>query len=171
MSLNLKQQTFPASERARLIKLIHIAKKQLGVGEEDYRALLSSLTGQESCKEMDACQLNAVYHWFIDHGFKPGPGANGQGSKSPMSRHLPAEKKQPRHRAVAAWIELYRLGIVRDGSHEALRTFVRNKLEKRMRILPGVDPLAACTHKQMAEVIQALETWRDKELEKRHANH
>lgn len=56
--------------KPQLIRLIHVAKTQLGMDDETYRAKLDALTGKTSCSQMSLDQLNAVYQSFKDAGFK-----------------------------------------------------------------------------------------------------
>ena len=54
--------------RKEMIKKIHIAKADLGLDGDRYRALLSGVTGKESCKDMDLRELNAVYRQMEKDG-------------------------------------------------------------------------------------------------------
>ena len=50
--------------------LIHIAKKQLGLTDEHYRAILSALTGCETSKHLDQRDFEAVMQHMASLGFK-----------------------------------------------------------------------------------------------------
>lgn len=50
--------------------LIHVAKKQLGLKDDDYRALLSGVAGVSSSKELDAAGFDQVMESFKRLGFK-----------------------------------------------------------------------------------------------------
>ncbi|GAB0057438.1 hypothetical protein SIID45300_01766 [Candidatus Magnetaquicoccaceae bacterium FCR-1] len=57
----------------KLIAKIHIAKVQLGLDDNAYRALLESCTGKASCKEMTDRELRGVLREFERRGWKPAP--------------------------------------------------------------------------------------------------
>lgn len=62
----------PAQEkRKQLIAQIHIAKNQLGMEEENYRATLQRITGKDSCSEMKTSELVDVVKEMKRLGFKP----------------------------------------------------------------------------------------------------
>ncbi|SNT07279.1 gp16 family protein [Pseudomonas segetis] len=50
---------------------IHIAKSQLGLDDETYRALLARVAGVRSAKELNPRQIGAVLAEFERLGFKP----------------------------------------------------------------------------------------------------
>ena len=62
------------NRRTRLIKLIHVAKRQMaGMDEAAYRDFLQTATGLESCAEMNIPQLQTVYSEMRKLGFRPVP--------------------------------------------------------------------------------------------------
>ena len=59
--------------RKKLLALIHMGKKELGMDENTYRRMLRHLTGKNSCKDMDVRELNYVLNYMVvTGGFKPG---------------------------------------------------------------------------------------------------
>lgn len=52
---------------------IHIAKSQLGLDDDTYRALLARVAGVRSAKELSPRQIGAVLTEFERLGFKPKP--------------------------------------------------------------------------------------------------
>ena len=50
---------------------IHIAKKQLGMDDDTYRALLARVAGVRSAKELDPRQVSAVLREFERLGWQP----------------------------------------------------------------------------------------------------
>ena len=50
--------------------LFHIAKKQLGLTDEHYRAILSTLTGFESSKHLDQRDFETVMQHMASLGFR-----------------------------------------------------------------------------------------------------
>ena len=57
-------------ERSKIIQLIHIAKSQIGLSDEDYRAVLESTAKKTSCSEMTLFELNEVLKAMKKLGFK-----------------------------------------------------------------------------------------------------
>jgi phage gp16-like protein len=118
--------------RKRMLALIHIARKQLNLDEDTYRAVLVAVTGKESCRTMDVTELNAVIQHFESKGFKP---TGGKKKKlSPRTRHKPESLKTQIDKIRALWIECYQLGVVKDRYEGALNAFV-----KRMTGIERVD--------------------------------
>jgi len=59
--------------RRKLLALIHMGKKAMGLDEAAYRRMLRHLTGKNSCKDMDIRELNHVLNYMVVvGGFKPG---------------------------------------------------------------------------------------------------
>ncbi|SES15200.1 Mu-like prophage protein gp16 [Vreelandella subterranea] len=61
---------------------IHIAKAQLGLSDEDYRAILARKAGVRSAKELTNKTVGGVMHEFRRLGFEPKP-AKKAGRKAP----------------------------------------------------------------------------------------
>lgn len=56
--------------KPRLIRLIHIAKQQVGMSDNDYRALLANVSrGKTSSKDLTAEQLETVLRHMKAQGF------------------------------------------------------------------------------------------------------
>ena len=58
------------NDRSKIIQLIHIAKSQIGLSDEDYRAVLESTSKKSSCSEMSVFELNEVLKAMKELGFK-----------------------------------------------------------------------------------------------------
>lgn len=61
---------------------IHIAKAQLGLDDETYRAVLARVAGVRSAKDLGPRQIGAVLAEFERLGWKPAPAKNA-GRKAP----------------------------------------------------------------------------------------
>lgn len=57
-------------DRSKIIQLIHIAKSQIGLSDENYRAVLESTAKKTSCSEMTLFELNEVLKAMKKLGFK-----------------------------------------------------------------------------------------------------
>jgi phage gp16-like protein len=95
---------------------IHIAKKQLGLANEDFRAVCARLTGKESTRAMTEPERVQLVAHFESQGFKP----TFKGARRPLEGRF-AKVLQ------AFWISAWNLGIVRNKSDEALIAFVKRQ--------------------------------------------
>lgn len=95
---------------------IHVAKKQLGLDDDTYRAMLVRVTGKSSTRDMTEAERNRVVAELRAKGFKAG--STG-----------PRKKLEGRYAAKlqALWIAGWNLGIVRDRTDEALIAFVKRQ--------------------------------------------
>jgi len=59
--------------RNKLIQLIHVGKANMGLTDDDYRAVLEGVTGKQSCKDMTERQLVAVLRFMRRNGFEQLP--------------------------------------------------------------------------------------------------
>ena len=75
--------------------LVHVAKTQLGLSEEDYRSVLASV-GVKSSTELNHVQLDEVMKRFEAEGFKP------KNRRPPQMRRAKADPKAPLLRKIAA---------------------------------------------------------------------
>ena len=121
---------------------IHIAKKELGLDDEDYRDVLERVTGQRSSKGMSAIQHNAVFDEFKRLGWKAKAGTFKKSNK-PYVRMIHS-----------LWRSCYNKGVIKNGSRQALRAFVKNSTD-----ITDPDFL---TYEQASPLIEAL-----KEMEAR----
>jgi len=113
----------------RLAK-IHIARKELGLDDGTYRAILARLTGQTTSAACSDAQLDRVLDEFKTKGWKPTVVAGSAlaspraGDRRPRRADHPAASK-----ARALWISLHRLDVIRDPSEAGLEAFARRQLK------------------------------------------
>uniref|UniRef100_UPI0005532B05 phage protein GemA/Gp16 family protein n=1 Tax=Edwardsiella tarda TaxID=636 RepID=UPI0005532B05 len=56
--------------RSNAIKLIHVARRTLGLDDETYRAMLATvIPGKSSCRDMSLQELKKVINALEDKGF------------------------------------------------------------------------------------------------------
>ncbi|MCA1492722.1 regulatory protein GemA [Ensifer sp. NBAIM29] len=118
--------------------VINIAKKDLRLDEEAYRAILVRITGLASVKAMSERQRLAVVEEMKRLGFRVRRG----------SKKLPASTKPYVRLIHALWNSCHRNGVIEDGSRAALRSFVRARAE--------VDDPDFLTFAQAEPIISAL---------------
>lgn len=62
------------NRRNQQLSKIHIAKKDLAMDDDSYRAMLARVAGVTSAKDLDPRQVGAVLREFERLGWKPRPG-------------------------------------------------------------------------------------------------
>lgn len=128
--------------RNAILGKIHIAKKQLSMPDDDYRALIANITqGKTSCKDCTPTELGAIVEALIGLGFKP---AKPKVKLSPPASDTPTQSDKIR----AMWIDLDRRGIVKNRGDDALQKFVKR--------LTKVDRVEWLDHSQVVTVVAAL---------------
>ena len=65
--------------------LIHVAKTQLGLGDDDYRAVLLREAGVETSRDLDNDGFDAVMARFKALGFKPSDTPRSYGRRAGMA--------------------------------------------------------------------------------------
>ncbi len=125
-----------------MLARVHIAKKELGLDDDTYRALIHRVTGKDSAGLCDQRELGRVLDEFKVKGWAP---ASPQGARRVHA--LPADHPAAR-KARALWISLHQLGVVRNGAEEALEAFAARQL--------GVERLQWADQGQCFRLIEAL---------------
>lgn len=133
--------------RKRLIKLIHVAKRELGMDEDTYRHMLRgmpSLYGKDSAATLTLSQLQDVLDSMKKRGFKvrarPKSRTLANDDQSKLIRHL--------------WLNLHSAGAVRDNSEQALASYVKR--------IARVDDLHWLSTQQASQVIETLKKWQQR---------
>ncbi len=136
-----------AAERRALIAKIHVAKKQMQLTDDDYRAMLLRTTGEMSAADCTVAGLRAMVEEMKAKGFQAKPRA---GASTPRPADHPAARK-----ARALWISLHQLGAIDNPSEQALEAFARRQLK--------VDRMQWANQALMYKLVEAL-----KAIAKRH---
>lgn len=110
-------QTSP--HRRGMIAKVHIAKAQLGLSEDDYRAVMLRVTGRTSAGDCSDRELEQLLGEFQAKGFVASSRPRG-----PRPADHPSARK-----ARALWISLHHLGAIGDPSEKALEAFARRQLK------------------------------------------
>lgn len=131
--------------RNRLIQQIHVAKRELGLAEAEYRALLAGATGKESCSAMGPSELSAVIEALKKLGFKT------------TFKGAPDGKKSARkviRLIFGLWTECARRGVIESGERKALFSFVQR--------MTGINHPDWLDNSQANKVVEALKAMRDR---------
>ena len=106
-----KQTTY----RNRLIKLIQVARRDLGLDEPNYRGILFAQGGNESLAAMPIDGMQKVLDYLKAQGFKV------RSTKTDRKQATGKDASKVR----ALWLFLHELGAVRDPSETALTAYVQ----------------------------------------------
>lgn len=120
--------------------VINIAKSQLGLDDDVYRALLLRVTGEASLRAMSERQRLDVVAELKRKGFKM--------VSTKKARSLPVSNKRYVKYIHALWRSCANLGVIEDGSRNALRSFVKKRSD--------VDDPDFLTFDQASPIIDAL---------------
>jgi phage gp16-like protein len=132
-----------------MLAKIHIAKKQLALEDDSYRAMLMRVAGQDSAATCTPAQLEAVIAEFKRLGFT-----------AEAAKHKRSDKAYVRM-IYGIWGDLK--PYLTDHSHTALRSFVRRQT--------GQDAPEFLNPEDANLVIEGLKAWLAREQRKRAAEH
>lgn len=123
------------------IAAIHVAKSQLGLDDDTYRAKLASITGKSSTRDMSEAERQQVLKVLRGQGFGPRP---AQRKDRATGKYAP--------KLQSLWIAAWNLGIVRDKRDAAMLAFVRRQT--------GLDHTRFLSDAgDAAKAIEALKAW------------
>ena len=144
-----------AQMRQADLQKIHIAKKQLGLSEDDYRAAVSLVSKgkTDSAGELDAQGRAALLAHFKRAGFKPRKPATK--SHQPAKPDLPIGDDRDQVKKIRSlWIELHEFGAVRNSSEAGLAAYVKRIKGKEHPKFLDID--------EASDVIEQLKKWLDR---------
>ena len=101
--------------RNKLITLVHVAKRDMALDEEAYRAILVAQGGGDSLSAMPIDSIDKVLKYMKAQGFRL--------RKTKTDRKQAVGKDASKARAL--WLFLHELGVVRDPSEAALTAYVQ----------------------------------------------
>ena len=140
------------SNRQRLIRLIHVAKRDLSLDDDTYRSILQRFGRKESSSDLTVPELEQVLEHLKRSGFKvrsKGKPAKPKAVKAKPSRPLAQDAESKKIRAL--WLFLHELGAVKNPSEEALASYVKR--------IAGVDALQWISGEQAERLIETMKKW------------
>ena len=151
--------------RARCIRRIHVAKRELCIDDEEYRFMLNELTGKDSCKKLSKWELAKVESHLRKMGFKPKFQRKDGKRLSPKTRHKEDNQKTMVDKIRALWIDLHRAGVVHDGSENALEHWVE-RMSARYNRGQGIQKLEWLGQNEFVcfRVLESLKKWHAREI-------
>ncbi len=144
-----------AQMRQADLQKIHIAKKQLGLSEDDYRAAVSlaSKGKTDSAGELDAQGRAALLAHFKRSGFKPRKTATKSRQSAKPDLPIGDDREQVK-KIRSLWIELHEFGAVRNSSEASLAAYVKRIKGKEHPKFLDID--------EASDVIEQLKKWLDR---------
>lgn len=122
---------------------IHIARAQLGLDEDTYRAVLWTVARVRSARDLDWTGRKTLLEHFKSRGWRPAPPKRAKAA-TPVSGGQEGMVR-------ALWTELHAEGKVRDPSDAALGSWLkRNRWPERAEWLD---------QRQITKAIEALKKW------------
>lgn len=132
--------------RANTIKLIHVARRSLGLDDETYRVFLGSVVpGKRSCRDMSAQQLQDVLDALKERGFKP------VSSKPKASSGIVGKIR-------AVWFTMYNQGFVTSNDTTAIDAYVK-RITRQQNGGEGVAKLNWLRDEKAITVLESLKRW------------
>lgn len=133
--------------RQRLIRLIHVAKRDLALDDDTYRDILQAVGKKASSADLSVPELETVLEHLKRSGFKIR--SKPKTSQAIPSRPLAQDAESQKIRAL--WLFLHQLGAVKNPSEAALGAYTKRVI--------GVDALQWLTQPQAARLIESLKKW------------
>lgn len=162
-----EQNNKPSSDRTRLIRLVQVGRRALGLDEETYRELLTQQSGKRSAAELTLQELDKVLVAMKAAGFKPTVKRPVKGAAS--QRLSPVSGAQVRTGEIgvirAVWITMHRHGLLRDGSETALNHYVERQTVRINKGI-GVAKVAWLSDALAYRVLESLKNWHKREMVK-----
>lgn len=156
-----------SNERTRLIRLVQVGRRSLGLDEETYRELLAQQSGKRSAAELTLQELDKVLLAMKGAGFKPTVKRPDNGGK--QKRLSPARGTPTKTAEIgvirAIWINMAKHGLLRDGSETALNHYVERQTV-RINNGVGVAEVAWLDGVLAYSVLESLKHWHKREMVK-----
>lgn len=129
------------SRRNQLIRLVHIAKRDLKMDDAIYRTMLKAAGGKDSTADMDVAALERVLAQAKRAGFQIRSKA---GDRRQDTRPMATKVR-------ALWLFLHHLGAVKNPSEAALAAYVKR--------IARVDDMHWASGDAMNALVETLKKW------------
>lgn len=141
------------AERSRLIRLIHVGRRDLQMADDAYRSIVAGVAeGKTSAADCNNLELRRVLDHLKRAGFKV---RRSQPAARHGERTLDTSPEATKVRAL--WLLLHRIGVVRDPSEAALAAYVHRMVK--------VDAMQwARRTGRMDTIIEGLKAWAARKL-------
>ena len=146
------------------IAAIHVLKAKLQMTQEDYRALLVTLTGEDTCKGMSDKDLQTVrshmHKLAVSMGVAKAASGAATYARKPFAKAKPLEPMEKKVWAI--WYALEAKGLVqvppsRQARAKALRAYVVRQT--------GASDMAFASHSQLINLVESMKKWLERGTE------
>lgn len=142
---------------ANNIAAIHVLKSKLSMTDDDYRALLHTLTSKRSAKDLNATEQRQVRDHLQALGERMGV-VQAASQRRPLNAaqfdRLKKETRPKERKVWALWNQLHRDGKIANASAAALNAWVLRQVD--------VSALRFATDPQLDTLIEALKAWQER---------
>lgn len=135
-------------------QIINIAKGQLQIEENNYRAILQAKTAKSSLTEMSIPELFTVLEHMKALGFKP----KANKRKSPKSSDKAEGENTMLDKLRQVWIQMHYQGFLNDGSEPALQAWASNQ-SKSLNKGVAIAKLEWLDGQMQYRLIEKLKQW------------
>ena len=142
-----------SKERRGMIAKVHLARKELALGEDAYRDVVQRITGTDSSAKASDAALHRLLGEFKRLGWTPSSRQHGK------RRAAQAQVRM----IYAMWSDL--APYVREHTDEALRSFVGRQTRNRLHP-DGVSAPDFLDGEQANRVLEGLKAWLAREIAK-----
>jgi phage gp16-like protein len=137
------------AETRAMQQKVQIARRQLGLADDDYRAILLRVTGKSSSRDCGPSHLDALLAEFRRLGWKAAKGSRAPSPKAQLRMIYAVFADIRPHLAV--------------GDDSTLRAFVRRQTRSEARP-GGVDAPEFLSPEEANKVLEGLKAWRARVL-------
>lgn len=146
----------PAPDTRAMQQKVQIARRQMGLADDDYRAILLRVTGKASSRDCGPSHLDELLREFRRLGWKGAPAG-----KAKRPRHAEGVRRYDARAQIrmihAVFADIRPMLAVGDDS--TLRAFVR-RMTKTEANPAGVDAVEFLDPQQAGKVLEGLKAWR-----------
>lgn len=140
---------------SKLLKMLHVAKRELAMSDDAYREILEQETGRRSAKGLPERDLKRVIDRMKALGFKV-----KRATKKPMK-----PKANELSKIWAIWKLMHVQGFVKSISDESLDSYVKRMTNRINGI--GVSKAAWLNSDQASYVLESLKSWHSRVMVER----
>ncbi|MDR1310636.1 MAG: DUF1018 domain-containing protein [Burkholderiaceae bacterium] len=140
------------SPRQKLVRLIHVAKRDLRMNDDTYRDILFKVGKKKSSADMTIPELEHTLEHMKKCGFKVRHKNKTAGQRKPATPCSRTLADFPEARKIRAlWLFLHQLGLVKNPNEAALGAYCKR--------ITGVDALQWMDGDQVLTMIETLKKW------------
>lgn len=147
---------FPSSpQRRALLAQVHIAKKELGLSDADYRAVIYTKFDKDSAAHLSNAQLRALVSAFKEKGWKGGRRQRKPNVKARSNGYRSPSKRGSIRKIYVLWGILHKAGIAKQKRPDG---YVRRMTKSELKP-DGVGNTEWLDEGEAYVIIEGLKSW------------